>query len=129
MPSTRSRAATKCISEVPGLVKQTSTPPATRVRTRLSAPFILQLPLAIPAFSMASDQSFLKRFVKGVGKGQPGSQAHGCYRRYTPSAILTAPFEIRHLCLRKHLRYGLLDQLTLPEESDDPDICLSGRGV
>src|SRR3954466_3779117 len=41
MPSTRSRAATKCISEVPGLAKQTSTPPATKVRTRLSAPFML----------------------------------------------------------------------------------------
>ncbi|CCE05985.1 hypothetical protein BRAS3843_1530016 [Bradyrhizobium sp. STM 3843] len=42
MPSTRSSAATKCISEVPGLVKHTSTPPATRVRTRLSAPFIIR---------------------------------------------------------------------------------------
>src|SRR5262249_19783000 len=40
MPSTLSRAATKCISEVPGLVKLTSTPQATRVRTRLSAPFM-----------------------------------------------------------------------------------------
>src|SRR5438874_40850 len=46
MPSTRSRAATKCISEVPGLAKQTSTPPATSVRTRLSAPFIVPLPFA-----------------------------------------------------------------------------------
>jgi len=41
---TRSSAATKCISEVPGLVKQTSTPPLTIVRTRLSAPFILLAP-------------------------------------------------------------------------------------
>src|SRR5258708_5721966 len=40
MPSTRSSAVTKCISDVPGLVKQTFTPPARRVRTRLSAPFI-----------------------------------------------------------------------------------------
>src|SRR3981081_1519026 len=46
MPSTRSSAATKCISEVPGLAKQTSTPPATNVRTRLSAPFIIPLPFA-----------------------------------------------------------------------------------
>src|ERR1700730_7594597 len=45
MPSTRSSAATKCISEVPGLVKQTLTPPATSVRTRLSAPFIVPTPL------------------------------------------------------------------------------------
>jgi hypothetical protein len=32
---------------VPGLAKQTSTPPATRVRTRLSAPFIVPLPFAL----------------------------------------------------------------------------------
>src|SRR5215813_638219 len=43
MPSTRSSAATKCISDVPGLAKHTSTPPPTSVRTRLSAPFILSL--------------------------------------------------------------------------------------
>ncbi len=40
MPSTLSSAATKCISDVPGFVKQTLTPPATSVRARLSAPFI-----------------------------------------------------------------------------------------
>src|ERR1700688_1626890 len=63
MPSTRSRAATKCISEVPGLAKQTSTPPATKVRTRRSAPFIVPLP---PRFlKLIGDQSFLARFVKG----------------------------------------------------------------
>src|ERR671910_554050 len=44
MPSTRSSAPTKCISDVPGLAKQTSTPPLTKVRTRLSAPFIVQAP-------------------------------------------------------------------------------------
>src|SRR3954470_7766336 len=51
MPSTRSRAATKCISEVPGLVKQTSTPPSTRVRTRLSAPFMV---LGVPSLTGSS---------------------------------------------------------------------------
>src|SRR5690606_8163236 len=40
MPGTRSSAATKCISDVPGFVKQTSTFESTKVRTRLSAPFI-----------------------------------------------------------------------------------------
>src|SRR3982074_1803810 len=40
MPGTRSSAATKCISEVPGLEKQVSTPLRSRVCTRLSAPFI-----------------------------------------------------------------------------------------
>jgi hypothetical protein len=33
---------------VPGLVKHTSTPPATRVRTRLSAPFIRSTPVRQP---------------------------------------------------------------------------------
>src|SRR5271170_6569464 len=41
MPSTLSRAATKCISDVPGLPKQTSTPDPTSVRKRLSAPFMV----------------------------------------------------------------------------------------
>src|SRR5690606_32655834 len=40
MPGTRSSAATKCISDVPGFVKQTSTFESTKVRTRLSAPFM-----------------------------------------------------------------------------------------
>src|SRR5580693_5143536 len=40
MPLTLSSAATKCISDVPGFEKQTSTPESTSVRTRLSAPFI-----------------------------------------------------------------------------------------
>ena len=39
-PGMRSSAATKCISEVPGLAKQTSTPLAARVDTRDSAPFV-----------------------------------------------------------------------------------------
>ena len=43
IPSTRSSAATKCISDVPGLEKQTFTPPPTSVRTKLSAPFIRTL--------------------------------------------------------------------------------------
>jgi hypothetical protein len=63
MPGTRSSAATKCISDVPGLVKQTSTPPLTIVRTRLSAPFIPKLPQ--PAKSKdPSDQSLFAAPVK-----------------------------------------------------------------
>src|SRR5690554_2667163 len=55
MPSTLSRAATKCISDVPGFEKQTSTPELTSVRTRLSAPFMIgtlrcfQLPASLCA--------------------------------------------------------------------------------
>jgi hypothetical protein len=51
---------------VPGLAKQTSTPPATKVRTRLSAPFIIALPFA-PFFKKAllADQSSPAPFVKG----------------------------------------------------------------
>src|ERR1700729_1526668 len=44
MPPTLSSAATKCISDVPGFEKQTSTPESTSVRTRLSAPFIFSSP-------------------------------------------------------------------------------------
>src|SRR5829696_7082925 len=40
MSPTRSSAATKCISEVPGLAKQMSTPALANVLTKLSAPFI-----------------------------------------------------------------------------------------
>src|SRR3954465_15795936 len=65
MPSTRSSAATKCISEVPGLLKQTSTPPATNVRTRLSAPFIVP-PLSFSLFGFQPDQPLFSRFVKGL---------------------------------------------------------------
>src|SRR5689334_15625363 len=40
MPATLSSAATKCISDVPGFAKHTSTPQPTNVRTRDSAPFM-----------------------------------------------------------------------------------------
>src|SRR5438876_5451815 len=40
---TSSRAATKCISEVPGFVKQVSTPFATSVRSSACAPFMFGL--------------------------------------------------------------------------------------
>src|SRR2546423_1715987 len=39
MPPASSIACTRCISVVPGLAKQTSTPAAAAVRIRLSAPF------------------------------------------------------------------------------------------
>src|SRR6202049_1217688 len=61
MPSTRSRAATKCISEVPGLAKHTSTPPPTRVRTRLSAPFICS--------AIAPSSASAGRILPGGGTG------------------------------------------------------------
>jgi hypothetical protein len=50
---------------VPGLAKQTSTPPATKVRTRLSAPFIIPLPSTTFPEVTKKDQSFLTPFVKG----------------------------------------------------------------
>src|SRR3954468_23745432 len=65
MPSTRSSAATKCISDVPGLEKQTSTPPATNVRTRLSAPFIVRS-LCGGSLDARPDQPLFTRFVKGL---------------------------------------------------------------
>ncbi len=41
IPSTESSAATKCISDVPGFPKHTSTPLAISERNRLSAPFMV----------------------------------------------------------------------------------------
>src|SRR5712692_12050905 len=62
MPSTLSSAATKCISDVPGFVKHTFTPPPTSVRTRLSAPFMV-VPSCCMLFPVAH------------------AQAHALYRR------------------------------------------------
>src|ERR1700680_693496 len=68
MPSTLSSAATKCISDVPGLPKQTSTPDPTNVRNRLSAPFmppprLLLTALAAmpPGIYVASDEGTQSR--------------------------------------------------------------------
>src|SRR6516164_548113 len=68
MPSTRSRAATKCISEVPGLAKQTLTPPPTKVRTRLSAPFIANSP-KIVSFRMSMPAGRRARKAGGRSRG------------------------------------------------------------
>jgi hypothetical protein len=54
------------------LAKQTSTPPATNVRTRLSAPFMVSLPSALLC-KAGEDQPFFARFVKGLA-------AHCSYR-------------------------------------------------
>jgi hypothetical protein len=56
------------------LAKQTSTPPATRVRTRLSAPFIRSTPVRDVCLGSPKDQSFLTGFVKGFS-------GHCSYRR------------------------------------------------
>src|SRR4051812_21484 len=65
MPSTRSSAATKCIYEVPGLAKQTSTPPLTSVRTRLSAPFIVFRSRFATFLCAVRDQPLFQLRVKG----------------------------------------------------------------
>ena len=52
MPGMRSSAATKCISDVPGLEKHVSTPDASSVCTRLSAPFIFLIPYDIRRLSL-----------------------------------------------------------------------------
>src|SRR5450756_688505 len=118
MPSTRSRAATKCISEVPGLAKQTSTPPATRVRTRLSAPFIVRSrPRGF--FGFAEDQSFLAHFVKGF----PG---HCSYRR-DGMAFLTAALEnwalTGSLLAQSRQLWPVLRPNRFYEGNDDPGFC------
>src|SRR5213078_2506071 len=88
MPSTRSSAATKCISEVPGLVKQTSTPPATNVRTRLSAPFMVSLPFVF-VLRAGQDQTLFPRFVKGLA----AQCSHECSLASDVLPFLTAASE------------------------------------
>src|SRR3546814_15643982 len=61
MPSTLSRAATKCISDVPGLVKQTFTSFSTSVLTRLSAPFIARSSISHTADVIARNGGPAKR--------------------------------------------------------------------
>src|SRR5258706_12582777 len=75
MPSILSSAATKCISDVPGLVKHTSTSLAISVRTRLSAPFMVK---------MTSSE------CRSVRSGGDHSAA-----RCTGPASLRAPVEMR----------------------------------
>ena len=55
---------TKCISDVPGLAKHTSTPPPTSVCTRLSAPFIL---------SLCSASSASCKFLAGLSDCYPST--------------------------------------------------------
>src|SRR5206468_1981040 len=57
MPSTRSSAATKCISEVPGLAKQTSTPAPTSVRMSACAPFTARPWHAGPGRATSPDEN------------------------------------------------------------------------
>src|SRR5438874_5766494 len=113
MPSTRSRAATKCISEVPGLAKQTSTPPATKVRTRLSAPFIISLPFETLPEVLETDQSFLMPFVKGVADIAAiavGAVLFGRSVRKSPRS--------RARCLRNRANYGLSRSEPISSEDD-----------
>src|SRR6218665_3803741 len=55
IPGVWSKAATKCISLVPGLAKQVSTPESSRVRTRLFAPFIVDTPLVGERCPLSAD--------------------------------------------------------------------------
>ena len=74
-PAMRSSAATKCISLVPGLAKQMSTPQPSSVRTRLSAPFILFPPVP--------------------GGGKPLSTRNGLTRQAGPRPPETADMRSR----------------------------------
>ena len=66
---------TKCISEVPGLAKQTSTPALANVMTKLAAPFIRSSPM-LPSISAPTNLG-LDETVVSLGMG--------CYRRYLPT--------------------------------------------
>src|SRR5262245_48908168 len=128
MPSTRSSAATKCISEVPGLVKQTSTPPATKVRTRLSAPFIAS-PLLLTFLGLSaypSDQPLFGRFVKGladiaaIARGMLSFLTAGLENAAVTGSLLAQAFPLWPVCVQR---------LSLTcEEENDPGVRLAVCG-
>src|SRR5579859_718946 len=94
MPATLSSAATKCISEVPGLAKQVSIPDSTSVRTRLSAPFMQTSTqfffggsldgLGPPGKWPAAGLSEVRRFVTARSGAlySAGAAPRTCRRRY-----------------------------------------------
>src|SRR5262245_8058344 len=110
MPSTLSRAATKCISDVPGLVKHTFTPPPTNVRTRLSAPFML----AIPSHDLLCSLDALVDLdtVSGVFGHIEPTCAVNPHRDWAPEAFLGLKVG-RVLALGGHIWAGL-DELLSP---------------
>src|SRR3954447_7577723 len=120
MAGTRSSAATKWISDVPGLAKQTSTPPATRVRTRLSAPFIVPLPFT--TFSISLRRSTI---VQAFGQ----RVAAHCWHRGRSKAGFSATLELeinrsRGRGLRNRGNYGLSrSEIVVCEEQNDPRFC------
>ena len=66
---TLSSAATKCISDVPGLAKQVSTPLASSERTRLSAPFTTtKLRLLMRCQHGSIEISWFKKIAFAVGR-------------------------------------------------------------
>src|SRR5215212_7427166 len=77
---TRSSAATKCISEVPGLAKQISTPAPAKVSTRLSAPFICS---PFPYAPAGSVQQGLEGYVI-FATLHSGASLHGQRRQRIP---------------------------------------------
>src|SRR5262245_44066452 len=69
MPSMESSAATKCISDVPGLAKQTSTPQLTRVRISDCAPFISVL-MSLPPCCCDLDRAHPRLHAWQGGEGE-----------------------------------------------------------
>ena len=63
MPGMRSSAATKCISDVPGLEKQVLTPLFSSECTRLSAPFMFLISGLVPE----RGYRVRRRLARGLG--------------------------------------------------------------
>src|SRR5919201_2329588 len=110
MPSTLSRAATKCISDVPGLVKHTFTPPPTSVRTRLSAPFMRSIPFTI--CHAVSDALIDLDAVSGVLGDIEPTGAVDPHRDDAPEALFSLKVH-RALALGRHI-WARLDELPRP---------------
>ena len=84
MAGTSSRAATKCISEVPGLAKQTSTSAPTSVERRARAPFMRSLLTLLSARGQSARGLSLRRAEHPVGTQDPLGVEHFLYGAHQP---------------------------------------------
>src|SRR5215469_3577560 len=82
----RSSAATRCISDVPGLAKQTLMPPAIRARAADSAPFIADSGWVIRASAaVAVDANHSRRIGEKYFAGPSRKYAPLHHRTESPS--------------------------------------------
>src|SRR5689334_11956386 len=107
MSCRRSSAATKCISDVPGLAKQVSTPSASSASQRWSAPVFMSLrPLSSSRPSRLGETYVGRRLVRSTEQRTPGN---GLEQLAGVSVLRRAEYR---------LRLTLLDDFAAPHHHD-----------